>query len=138
MVWNQDMDNFKLQEIAAEGVLHHKPKSRESIGETRKRLWKTSSEEKKQRSAKKSMEFSEKAIERKQQLQEEEKNAREEDGQEQNTFLRQLEAIIQQQTAYTVYNKPNHATTTPAATNASVGSYAESYDGVDETAAATS
>ena len=81
---------------------------------------------------------SEKAIERKQQLQEEEKKAREEDGQEQNTFLRQLEAIIQQQRAYTVYNKPNHATTTPAATNASVGSYAESYDGVDETAAATS
>ena len=83
-------------------LLHHEPKSRESIGETRKRLGKTSSEEKKQRSAKKSMEFSEKAIERKQQLQEEEKKAREEDGQEQNTFLRQLEAIIQQQTAYTV------------------------------------
>ena len=44
------------------------------------------------------MEFLEKAIETKQQLQEEEKKGREDKRQEQNLFLRQLEATIQQQT----------------------------------------
>ena len=28
MVWSQDMDKIMLQEMAAEGVLHHKLKSR--------------------------------------------------------------------------------------------------------------